>query len=299
MGSVDPPDCSGVGVDMFSYYSRAVAELLAKDDGGDGKDSSCTELFTDAIAARLSDAKRERLRLLLRQAVFVLTPEVDELKQLETCSDTTSDSDIVEFIPKKLRTSSPASPASSSPHESPVRDEPNSKGDDYMEFLLKNQSSKVEPLLKKHYDDLSAMLENRRQRLEELLDAVMSKCRLMTSSEKERLRKRVVKLPEDYLGRALEIVGHRKGSDTESHDKIFEDLDKADNITLWRLYCYVEALKNSDKLGSTGRLRKIMKGKIASFEGVPKCYGREYALLQIHFGTGKELPVYSHCSVLA
>lgn len=58
--------------------------------------------------------KMHNLQLLLRSN-----------KQQDTRSGATSDSDTVECPHKKLRRSSPASQASVSAHESPVRDEPN------------------------------------------------------------------------------------------------------------------------------------------------------------------------------
>lgn len=87
MGPVDSPDCSNMGVDMFSHYSRAVAELLAKDDEIDNIHScSGSMLFDDAIGAKLSDVKRDRLKSLLRQTVFVLTPQIDEVRDDENSS---------------------------------------------------------------------------------------------------------------------------------------------------------------------------------------------------------------------
>lgn len=49
----------------------------------------------------------------------------------------------------------------------------------------------------------------------------------MTSSEKEQLRRRVLKLPQDNLRRATEIIGQREGSETESHHVMFADPEKA------------------------------------------------------------------------
>lgn len=89
MSPVDSPDCNNEGVDLFSYYSCAVAELLAKDDDGENDNSrnpTGSVLFNGAIGARLSDVKRERLKSLLRLCVFVLTPQVDEVRNAEKLS---------------------------------------------------------------------------------------------------------------------------------------------------------------------------------------------------------------------
>ena len=97
-----------VGPDWFAFYTHEVAELLSQDDDflpfssetselvgrtfgvvGDraisrhnynGKDKIVLgSLFCNPTGSRLSDIKKERLKALLRQSVFALSQEVDEV----------------------------------------------------------------------------------------------------------------------------------------------------------------------------------------------------------------------------
>ncbi|KAA8530165.1 hypothetical protein F0562_004874 [Nyssa sinensis] len=126
--------------------------------------------------------------------------------------------------------------------------EENGEVDDDLQFLLENDGLKVEQTMKKYSDELSATLGHMEQKLEELLDTVMSNCRLMTLAEKQQLQKLIQKLPPRNLDRVVEIVQHSKPSRKYSCDEIHIDLEKEDNATLWRLYYYVEAVENARKL---------------------------------------------------
>lgn len=92
-----------VGPDYFGYYTCEVKELLSQDedflpftvqtpemskrkcgkvrgqDTVDDSGSGASSSFSNSIGAGLSDFKKERLKSLLRQGVFDLTPEVDEV----------------------------------------------------------------------------------------------------------------------------------------------------------------------------------------------------------------------------
>ncbi|XP_019183502.1 PREDICTED: uncharacterized protein LOC109178325 isoform X1 [Ipomoea nil] len=119
---------------------------------------------------------------------------------------------------------------------------------DDLPFLLQNDSSTVEEVLKKHSDDLSVMLEKMEQKLEELLDIVMSKCRLMTLSEKQQLQRMIKNLPPRNLDSVVKIIQRHRKSNANSCHEIHIDLEKEDNVTLWRLYFYIEAVENAKKL---------------------------------------------------
>lgn len=75
-----PLESSRVGPDFFGYYRDQVAELLSQEERiphhelGATKNSS-----TEAIGAELSNLKNEKLNALLRQSVWDLVPEVDEV----------------------------------------------------------------------------------------------------------------------------------------------------------------------------------------------------------------------------
>nr|GMD51420.1 GATA transcription factor 7 [Ipomoea batatas] len=121
---------------------------------------------------------------------------------------------------------------------------------DDLPFLLQNDSSTVGEVLKKHSDDLSVMLEQMEQKLEELLDIVMSKCRLMTLSEKQQLQRMIKNLPPRNLDSVVKIIQRHRQSNVNENSchEIHIDLEKEDNVTLWRLYFYIEAVENAKKL---------------------------------------------------
>lgn len=99
-----------IGPDYFGYYTREVAYLLSQAEGYfpcasqtfdsteknlgiisetesykhiyTGEEGSCSgisALFCNALGARISDFKKERLNTLLRQSVPLLTEEVKEV----------------------------------------------------------------------------------------------------------------------------------------------------------------------------------------------------------------------------
>ncbi|KAI8020283.1 Transcription factor GTE4 [Camellia lanceoleosa] len=70
----------------------------------------------------------------------------------------------------------------------------------------------------------------------------------MTLSEKQQIQKPIQKLPPRNLDHVVEIIQHNKPSGKYSSDEIHVDLEKEDNVALWRLYYYVEAVENTRKL---------------------------------------------------
>ncbi|KAJ0113607.1 hypothetical protein Patl1_02884 [Pistacia atlantica] len=319
-----------VGPDYFGYYACEVKELLSQDedflpftvqtpemskrkcgevrgqDTIDGRGSGASSSFSDSIGAGLSDFKKERLKSLLRQGVFDLTPEVDEFntntdilyaillgcndfcfgpfemdrlvkwldpviamcqlqsqirnkKSLSSDIGTASKGHAGEVPFKKHKTSSSFSSTSIPAHPNPLNSESCKEVilllafswclvDGDLQFLLENDSLQVEEMLKKYFDELSATLGHMEQQLEELLNAVVSKCRPMTLFEKHELRKMIQKLPPNNLDRVVEIVRHNKSAEPQSSDEYFVDLEKEDNITLWRLYYYVNAVQKAREL---------------------------------------------------
>ncbi|KAJ4729341.1 Transcription factor like [Melia azedarach] len=345
--------------DYFGYYTREIMELLSQDEdflpfasrtseftkrdyGGvrsmdTSKDSfnGIFSSFSNSIGAELSDIKKERLKSLLRQGVFDLTPEVDEMLdpvismcQLQSqlrrkCSSNVigaaAEGDAEQVPHKKLKTSSSSSSANTlnggscredsvanhidskssdaallekeisnfkkncvSCHfqkssqwitgpEGPkslcdacrsiygkerdlhsdsnmVADKENGEVNDDLQFLLETNGPQVDKTVKKYSDELFAKLEHMEQQLEELLNAVMSKCRPMTRAEKQELRKLIQMLPQRNLNRVVEIVQHSKLAETRSSGELFVDLEQEDNVTLWRLYYYVKAVEKAGEL---------------------------------------------------
>ncbi|XP_058186475.1 uncharacterized protein LOC131303563 [Rhododendron vialii] len=264
-----------VGPDYFSFYTQEVAELLSHDEDFLPLPSETAEfgertsdmvgdkaivlgsLFSSPISARLSEYKKERLKALLRQSAVTLSQEVDEMldpvfaicrlqsqlryaKCLPNCSGPASGDDAKQHPHKKIKLSSSTSFASNG---SPVSAEVNED----LQFLLEN-SAKVDESMKKHSDELSETLGHMERQLEEILDRILSTCRLMTLSEKQQLQKLIQKLPPRNLDRVVEIIQRNKPSGKYSSGTIHVDLEKEDNLTLWRLYCCVEAVENARKL---------------------------------------------------
>ncbi|GMH06805.1 hypothetical protein Nepgr_008645 [Nepenthes gracilis] len=120
--------------------------------------------------------------------------------------------------------------------------------DDFQFLLEMGNSLQLKEMVQRQSDELSRTLHHMEHQLEELLDAVISKCRPMTYPEKLQLQKFIQKLPPKNLDRVVEIIHRKRPSESPSDDEIFVDLEKQDNITLWRLYFYVKAVENARKL---------------------------------------------------
>lgn len=241
-------------------------------------------LFGNSIGTGLSDFRKERLKSLLRQGVKVLSPEVDEMlgpvigisrlkSQLKRKQCLTRgalpDVDARNTPSKRLKKSSSFSstslPALSTPtnpessRENGVdghttetagfvvgAEEP--KADDDLQSLIETDSGQVGETVKKYSDEFSTTLGHMEQQLEKLLDTVMSSCRPMTLGEKHKLGKLIQKLPPKNLDHVAEMIQHRNAAYTNSPDEIHVDLERQSNITLWRLYYYVEAVEKARKL---------------------------------------------------
>ncbi|GAV88090.1 hypothetical protein CFOL_v3_31514, partial [Cephalotus follicularis] len=262
-------DNNKVGPDFFGYYRHEIVELLSQDEdlltstsdaSGLSICNGAGSLFNCSLGAGLSDFKKERLKTLLRQAVIALTPEVAEMlnpvvsminlrSQLRR-KGTGSDCDAGQVPQKKFKVSSSSSSISIPVNASPVNCKSIRGADDDLQFLLDNDRLQVEETIKKYSNQLSGTLSHMEQQLEEILDVVVSKWRPMSRCEKQQLQKLIQDLPPKNLDRVLQIVGRSKRAETQSSDQFFVDLDKEDNLTLWRLYYYVKAVEKARKLSS-------------------------------------------------
>lgn len=117
-----------------------------------------------------------------------------------------------------------------------------------LQFLLQNDSAKVESLIEKHCDELVSTLGYMEEKLEELLDIVMSNCRLMTFPEKQHLRQLIRDLPPKNLDRVVQIFCRGKQVERHSCSEVYVDLENEDKATLWRLYFYIETVENAKRL---------------------------------------------------
>ncbi|MBA0814439.1 hypothetical protein Gohar_020270 [Gossypium harknessii] len=158
------------------------------------------------------------------------------------------DGDAAQVASKKPKLSSSCSPTSITGNSHPIKSGSCKEVEDDLEFLLKNDNQLlVEETMKKYSDELSSTLVHMEQKLEETLDAIMSKCRSMTRTEKRQLQKLIQQLPKENLVRVVEII--QRGRPAEKPcEEIFVDLEKEENVTLWRLYYYVEAVEKAKML---------------------------------------------------
>ncbi|WJX75786.1 hypothetical protein P8452_59282 [Trifolium repens] len=274
--------CERVGPDFFGYYSSEVVNLLSRDEDdlpvttqlsklpqnkcGVGGNNCSGPLFSNGVGAGLSDFEKDRLKSLLRQSAVTLSSEVDEVvdpvftmyhlksglrSKTHSLNLANTESDDVRQVPyKKQKVSSPSHSAKpgrlAETNDVNLQSSKKVRGD--LQFLLENDSAEVEEMVKKYSNELDGTLGYMEQQLEMLLDAVMSKCRSMTLVEKQQLQRLIQKLPPGNLDRVAEIICRSRPVQEQSCDKIFVDLEKEDNVTLWRLYYYVEAVEKAKSL---------------------------------------------------
>lgn len=222
-------------------------------------------LFGNSIGTGLSDFKKERLKSLLRQGVNFLSPEVDEMLEpvvaisrlksqlksrncLSSSKGTLPDIDARNAHSKRPKRSSSFSSTSLPALSTPTNLESSKEVEDDLQFLIEKDSLQVEETLKKYSDEFSATVGHMEQQLEKLLDTVMASCRPMTLPEKHKLGKLIQKLPPKNLDCVAEMLQHRNAACTNSSEEIHVDLEKQSNVTLWRLYYYVEAVEKARKL---------------------------------------------------
>ncbi|KZV57698.1 hypothetical protein F511_03158 [Dorcoceras hygrometricum] len=73
--------------------------------------------------------------------------------------------------------------------------------------------------------ELILQLQHMEQKLEELLNAVMTTCRPMRPNEKQQLCKRIKELPPRNVDRVVEILGHGKTLRKDLCSEVHVDLD--------------------------------------------------------------------------
>lgn len=124
----------------------------------------------------------------------------------------------------------------------------NGEVNDDLHILLENRGPKVEEKMEKHAAEISATLDHMLEKIEELLDLVISSCRQMTLAEKHHLRRLIEKLPSQNLDRVVEIMQRGKPPEKQSCHDITVNLEQEDDLTLWRIYFYVKAVEQAQKL---------------------------------------------------
>ncbi|KAK1438800.1 hypothetical protein QVD17_04611 [Tagetes erecta] len=127
-------------------------------------------------------------------------------------------------------------------------DKENEEVNDVLQVLLVNRGRKVEEKMEKHSAELAATLERMKEKLEELVDMVVSSCRAMTLAEKHQLVSLIQNLHPQNMDRIVEIIQRGKPAEEQFRDDITIDLQNEDTSTLWRIYFHVKAVENATKL---------------------------------------------------
>ncbi|KAG9158940.1 hypothetical protein Leryth_013317 [Lithospermum erythrorhizon] len=232
-------------------------------------------LFSERIGTSLTEINRQRLHSLLRQSLTSLSQEVDEiinpafflcrlnqcLKYKKSLENSTAKSfEIDDDNPPLKRTRLSISSANSDTkildvteateaasdgilkHSSSHPATRVSEVDDDFQLLLESDSSVVEEAMKKHADVIPTTIEHMDRMLEKLLYMVNSTCRPMTRPEKHNLKKLIQNLPPDNLERVAEIIQQYKPVVDTPFTEMHVDLEKEENVTLWKLYHYVKTV---------------------------------------------------------
>ncbi|KAG6424771.1 hypothetical protein SASPL_115191 [Salvia splendens] len=243
---------------------------------GNNTTTGSAPLFSNGIGALLSDFKRERLQLLINQSASTLTQEIDEMEnpvlsvcRIRSCLShkekllsleaSTHTTDQPQHPKKKAKAIPPCAQVLSkacpghgpleAPSESPKVDSLEDleseqiQLDDDLRFILEHDSSKVKELMESYTTEISTTLQHMETKLEEILNSVMTTCRVMTLAEKQELRRRIQKLPATSLDRVVEILEQDNPSQKYSGSILNVDLSVLDNVTLWRLYFYVATVE--------------------------------------------------------
>ncbi|KAJ3678317.1 hypothetical protein LUZ60_002120 [Juncus effusus] len=215
--------------DIVGYYKQLISSLLSEKEAtfplsheeksqNINNSSKDETFFTDIVGLDISENKKEMLKTALRECVASLNQEADKvlnkLAMLQIESDRRED-----LIPEASRRKRKA-------HD----------GFDFSQCSNGSNEMCSPELL----DKICKMKEG----ADELLNEIANHCRPMSVGEKQRLGSRIKKLPEKSFDRVLEILE----CTNLSYEPISIDLEKQDDVTLWRLYYYVETVLHASKV---------------------------------------------------
>ncbi|KAF4397400.1 hypothetical protein G4B88_027140 [Cannabis sativa] len=204
------------GPDYFGYYKCQAQKLLTQVED--------FQLFTSSKSSDFSGKKSSEDR-----------GESDFVAPCSLFSNGVGD-ELSDFKRERLKTLLLQGVNSLTPEVNEVN------GDDNRQLLIENDGPEVDNILKGVSDELSSKLGYMDQQLEQLLNIAVSVCRPMTIPEKKQLQKMIKGLPPKNLDRVVELVEH---AEKKPADEIKVDLEKESNITLWRLYYYVQAVEKA------------------------------------------------------
>ncbi|KAI0529565.1 hypothetical protein KFK09_002117 [Dendrobium nobile] len=230
------------GPNLIGYFKHLTLELL---------------MDSEMLQLPFPEFKKERLKAILNESVNFLTRETDrindqiitklhmdlDLSNKEKLSRHSHKSDErIHDCSRKRKASSIASMDCGSANNHIY----NPVGKVYNDTQDLQGNAEIGKDLQKCPVELQAELDKMEQDLEEFINIIFSKCRPMSSAEKEQLGRQMKKLPEKAFDRVVEIVLRNKPSEAEPSE-VFVDLETQDNVTLWRLYYYVQTVLEANK----------------------------------------------------
>lgn len=271
-----------LGPNYLGYYKHLFFELFSQNEdialpilgsnseplvGDKGrKDKSCSasgSFFAGGIGKELPEFKKEKLKSMIHESAICFNQEADEIfGQILSAFQTESDRSKKELLPGCASASDEDMNEPNCSRKRKASPSPILRS--YLSYtdILNSQSVRqvyndiqavkgndeiCQEALEKG-NEISAKLCKMEQDLEEFLDVVVSKCRAMTRPEMRRLGRQIQKLPEKAFDRVVEMVQQKNLSARRLSDNIFINLEEQDNVTLWRLYYYVQTVNKANKL---------------------------------------------------
>ncbi|KAJ0972474.1 hypothetical protein J5N97_020433 [Dioscorea zingiberensis] len=260
--------------DYFGYWKHLFLELLSPNGDAllplkesDTKsaaetcsvgENSSVSYFSGAISKGLSELKKEKLNLILKQSIASIDKEADEMldnilatfqieadlreKELLCCYSSASDEDLSEPSGSKKRKAPSPMPSYPDPHTSLTAKQV------YDGIQAQGNGEIDHQAVEKYLNAMLAKLGKMEVDLEEFLNVLVSKCRPMNHAEKQQLGQLIRKLPSKSIDRVAEIIKYKSPSTGHDADTIHVDLEELDNLKLWRLYYYVETVAKANPL---------------------------------------------------
>ncbi|KAH7684937.1 NET domain-containing protein [Dioscorea alata] len=265
------------GPDYFGYWKHLFLDLLSPNGGAllplkesdtEPAAGTCSvggngsvSYFSEALGKGLSELKKEKLNLILKQSISCLNNEADEMldnisaafqleadlrgKELLGCYASASKEDLSVHSGHRKR-KAPSSPMSSYPDNHTLQ----TAKQVYDAIQALQGSGEIgHEAVEKYLNEMLLKLGKIEVDLEDFLNVLVSKCsRPMTIAEKRRLGRLVQKLPSKAVDRLAEIIKDRNPATNQNSDTIQVDFEELDDVTLWRLHFYVENVAKANRL---------------------------------------------------
>ncbi|XP_072999837.1 uncharacterized protein [Typha latifolia] len=243
-------------------HSKGDQGIYRQDSGKSKSYSGSVSFFTEGIGKGFPEYKKERLKSVLHETAVSLNQEADEMlghilatfqigsdqkEKLLSCYASGPDEDVPSPLCRKKRKASPSLLSNASEKFSSL---PSFETIEqvYKDIHPIQDDGEISQAAVGTYSaKLLGKLCKMEQDLDEYVNEVVSHCRPMTHAEKQQLGSRIQKLPEKALDRVVEIFEVRNFPARQHSNNVFINLEEQDNVTLWRLYYYVETVLKANK----------------------------------------------------